>query len=332
MLPSADLNRDSESIRKFACVTTSSPGWIPSRISKRTIDLCPGPHVARLEPPLPLGHEDDGSRPRREHGPVGHGHDAAERPLEREVRVHLGLQALVGVVERDADLDRPRLLIENGGDEGGPCPSRFARVDREAHPSRLPDGDERRFGFVHVGHYPDAPDPGDIEERVGRHDAGPLDGILRHHEAVDRGVESQRLFGFSGLLEFGDFAGADVPQEKALARRFVEIYSSAGDVGIRRRLKLPAGAERDQVLLLHGQKLGAVDRQQRLPLANGFPRVVDIEALHVTFEFRVNLGVQRLVEGHMPHGSDLLDEVSALRLSELNADRLFRPCGNAIFE
>ena len=89
----------------------------------------------------------------------------------------------------------------------------------------------------------------DLEEAVARHHAIPLNGILRHHGTVDRGVKRQRLHQCAGLLQSIDIGGANVPEQQALPGGVVQLLSAPGKIGIRRLRELLPRAVRQQVFL-----------------------------------------------------------------------------------
>ena len=110
-------------------------------------------------------------------------------------------------------------------------------------------------------------------------------------------------------------AGRMSQRQEPLARGLVELRRAAGDVRIGRGAEPLPGAHGEQVLLLRGQELRAVDREERLALADGFPGVVDEEILDVALELRSDLVEERFVEGDAADGADRL--ASASRTSAL---------------
>jgi len=115
-----------------------------------------------------------------------HHETGPEADLEDHIGEHLGLELSVSVVDFDAHLDGSRLLIDHGRDVGhGPAPGpprqvRQRQLGRRSHVHR------GQVGLVHVGEHPEMTEVCDVEQRVHRRHAHPVDRHLLGDVAADR--------------------------------------------------------------------------------------------------------------------------------------------------
>ena len=100
--------------------------------------------------------------------------------------------------------------------------------------------------------------------------------------------------------------------------------------GVAHRLVLPAGAglhlrlgpKRQQVLLLGGQQLRAVEGEQRLALRHEHARGVHVQPAHEAVELHVHVHEARLVEGHGAHRAHRAVQRRRLGGRQAHADQL----------
>ena len=150
------------------------------------IDLGADFHFPGLEAAVSLGDEHDAAGSGGHDRAVGNREDAPKRSFKRDLRVHAGLQHLVRIRELETHLDRACLLVHDGSDECDLARPGASGQIAEAYPGSLADVNEWRFRLVDIREHPDVVEGCDLEQRVGRHDPGALDGVLRRDEAVHR--------------------------------------------------------------------------------------------------------------------------------------------------
>src|SRR5207249_11338861 len=97
---------------------------------------------------------------------------------------------------------------------------------------------------------------------------------------------------------------------------------AAGSVAGNSLRQVAPRLERQQVLLLRGQKLGTVEAEQRLAFADPLAGRVDVQHLDPPFHLGVDMVVARLVGGDPPHGPEGADDAGSLHLRGSYADEL----------
>ena len=134
-------------------------------------------------------------------------------------------------------------------------------------------------------------------------------------EAADLGVQVEGAPDGAGALELGDVGGADVPEAAAAAARPRAGSRRPARPRDLARAELLLRPQRQQVLLLRGHQLRAVDREQRSPFFTTSGEV-DVEVLDVALELRVHVGEAALVGGH---AADRADDFVDARLAHVLA-------------
>ena len=198
----------------------------------------------------------------------------------------------------------------------------------EGEAGGLADADARRFVFVHVG---DDPDGGEIGDGVEVHVGG--DALFRVNIALDDeagggGFESEIFQRLAGALHLLDLGGRDVPELEALAGGGDEIVGAHGDLVQGVVLHLRFGFEREQVLVLRGERLGTVDGEERLAFGDELAGEIDVELIDPAVELGVDLGDLRLVEGDLGDGMDGVRGGCVLGRAVLDTDQLLLAGGD----
>src|SRR6185295_12286901 len=93
-------------------------------------------------------------------------------------------------------------------------------------------------------------------------------------------------------------------------------------IGERRILDLIAGLEREEILALRDEQIGAVEREERLALLDELARVVDKQISNPSIELDVHVRPARLVVANDAGGPHRAGHRLAHRGSEPHADQL----------
>ncbi len=218
-------------------------------------------------------------------------------PVDRHVGEHLGLQLPLRVVELDAHLHGPRLLVDGGVDvRDGAVPDAPGPV-RKRHGRLLPEGEARQLVLVDVREHPDVREVEDVEERVGRRHLHAVVRRAGRHVPRDRRVDRQGADRLAVLLDPLDVGGRDLPEEQALARRGEQVPAALRGGRDARRAERLRRLEREEVLLLGRVELGAVEEREDLTLLDVLAGEVGGHVLDVGVVPRVDVVDPRLVGG-----------------------------------
>src|SRR2546428_4743339 len=229
---------------------------------------------------------------------------------------------LAGVRELEPHLRGAGLRVDGGVDVGEACGPLFRRIVRQGDAGLLPDLDERQLVLVDVRVHPDRGEIGDLVERHSRLGPVALEGHLLDHDARDRRVDRLIELGLPALLERPDLLLGEIPETEALAARAEQrpcAVERTRDVAAAETAERLVG---EQVLPLRRDQLGAVDREQRIALADWLARVVDEEVADVPLHLQRHLGELALVVVETAHGPDHLLQGTALDRAVREPDRL----------
>src|SRR3989304_1686855 len=125
-----------------------------------------------------------------------------------------------------------------------------------------------------------------LEERLSRLDLLPLDYHLLGDRACVRRPYGERPGYLASCLERPYLVFRDVPVPEALPRRPQERLCLLARLGIGACLHFFFAFEREEILLLRGDELGAVNLQQLLARAHHLVSAVYIEPLYPARDLR----------------------------------------------
>jgi hypothetical protein len=114
----------------------------------------------------------------------------------------------------------------------------------------------------------------------------------------------------------------DVPEAEPLAGCLQERTGAPDDFLIRRLAQVVAGTEGQQILLLGGDQLGTVEREEWLPLLHLLPGVVSVDYSNPAPHLGVNMGDAGLIDLHDADGTDGTGKVFNFDLSRADTDEL----------
>jgi hypothetical protein len=180
---------------------------------------------------------------------------------------------------------------------------------KDTRPERAPAGSLGRWSetagpaliFIEVGLDPDPGQVGDGEEvHAGAH-LHALEDLLAGDVAGGGRVEGHGALGLAVAVELVDQAVRHVEQLEAAAGGGQEILAAAAHLGELRARESLGGLAGAQVLLLAGEQLGRVDREQRLAAAHGLAGGEDVELLDPARGLGVDVADARLVGRDQAH-------------------------------
>ena len=157
--------------------------------------------------------------------------------------------------------------------------------------------------FEEVGLHPDPREIGDGEQVHPRLHLLPLEDLLAGDVAGDGGGQGDRALGGAGLLQAGDGARGHVEQLQASAGGGQQVLTPPAHLGQGGLGEARRGLARPQELLLRGEQLGGVERQQRLAGLHELAGRTDVELFDPAGDLGLHAADAGLVRHHDPGGA-----------------------------
>ena len=195
---------------------------------------------------------------------------------------HLRFEPAVGVVHIHPHLDRSRLAIEHGVDEGhrpGEC---FTSVRFGLELDRLSVAQPRQVGFIRIQFDPQMRQVGNRVDPRARVDVHALGRVLVYDNAADGGVDGHVVRGLSALFNPPDLRWRESPQPQFLAASLDQRLRRQTNALARDRLDIVEGLDRPQQLDLRDKQFRAIHVDQVIALLDRDTRVVDVQPVQTS--------------------------------------------------
>jgi len=289
------------------------PAWRPPRlrlvvISRHRADL----HLRRLKLPLPALDERVPVLAGSEQGAVRHRHAVPQRHLHVHVDEHPRLERKLRVGEREPRPDGARFLVDRRIDELHDAFPRHAARPGKAHRRGLSGLHVRSVGLEEVREDPDAAQVADAVEDVAGHRPRPCHHVLLQHDAAGRTVDGDARLGLPTLAQIRDLLVREPPQPQALLCSADELFPPRDALAV----------DRDQVVLLAGQQIRAVEHEQRLAGLDRLAGLADEQLLDVRVVLEHHVRDLRLVHLHPAVRAQRERQLPTLHFGEDDADEL----------
>ena len=133
------------------------------------------------------------------------------------------------------------------------------------------------------------------------------------------------LVNASTLLELANGLFREIPQGETLPRRRYQVVGALACIWNHGLLHLVARLQRQQVFVFRREQIRAVERKQRLALANDLTGVIDIQLANPSLELEIDVRESRFVIPYLTNGADCLLDGFALHGNGANTDQLLPP-------
>ena len=244
--------------------------------------------LSRLEAALLDLHEHDAPCAGVDHGRVRHGqHRRLATHRHLHLREHRRLELAARVGHLDPHRNAARFRLQRRVDVGDAALEGLVGVGRRRDARLRAALDQADVLFRQVSDDPDRREVGHLVEHLARHEAHPLQRLLFRHDARDRRWERDRALRLARLHQCRHLRRRQIPVAQPRQAGVGEL-PHAGLRVCACVLHRFDPLHRDGVLALGRHELGTVGLEQRLTLGHRLPGRVDVQALDVAFELRVN--------------------------------------------
>ena len=134
-----------------------------------------------------------------------------------------------------------------------------------------------------IGNHPHRRQVSNLVQRLTRHETHALHRFFLHHDAGDRRAKREGALNIARRHQRLHLVFGNVPVLQTLQAAIGQLFHARQGraTGIFQRIQALHG---NRVFALRRHQFRAVHLKQRLPLADGLPGGVDMQALHVTLE------------------------------------------------
>src|SRR5438477_4161422 len=280
----------------FAC-HQAAPYAVPTREALADRDF------TRLVVALPLVQEHERAFPGLDDRALRYHEHGRGGALEIHVREHVRLEQAIRVAQLDARFDRACLGLHRGRHEVDHAPPLTAGWVGQDNSRGETHSDRGEVLLVQLGQDPRAREVRDLVETVRGRDLHPLEGGLLHHQAGDGRAQADRPARRPCPFERGDLLRADIQRAQTLAGSVGQLRPALGHTGNAGFTQSLLSAAGHQVLLLGGDQLRAIDRQQWLAPVHRLAGEVYIQLLDVALVLGLDDLPPPLVNGHAADGA-----------------------------
>src|SRR5579864_480732 len=208
--------------------------------------------------------------------------------MKFNIHEHVRLQLHRRIGGFDADLQRTGNWIDLRLDIADSCRESPAVLGRQSDYNALPYVNVGRIAFENIGDHPNSAQIADRIEFGLWRSLLTRERIARDDITARRSIQRDSALRLASLFELVDLCLAEIPQFQASARGADERIAVVGGFGQRAALQNATGLESEQVILLGGEHLRAVDGQQPVAFFDARAHEVDEDL----FDPALHLGMQ----------------------------------------